>query len=129
VLNASQFMDAVFRLGKAVVKQKHRDRVSMYTNVMVFNKIKQLIAIYQSQSRRSELLGFWTLSIIQYSKKLEKTTFRKLYLFPSSDEGGRHLLCWVLQKEQTSISGQPMSKVKVTLRSVYVERRYPKTMQ
>jgi hypothetical protein len=27
--------------------------------------------------------------------KLEDTTFRKLDLFPSSGEGGRHLLCWV----------------------------------
>jgi hypothetical protein len=29
----------------------------------------------------SELLSFWTLSIAQYSKKLENTTFRKLGLF------------------------------------------------
>jgi hypothetical protein len=39
----------------------------------------------------SELLSFWTLSIVQYSKKLENTTYRKLGLFPSSGrwEGGR----------------------------------------
>jgi hypothetical protein len=35
--------------------------------------------------------------------------FRKLDLFPSSGEG-RHLLCWVSQKELTSITGQPMSE-------------------
>jgi hypothetical protein len=34
----------------------------------------------------SELLDFWTLSIVRYSKKLENTTFRKLDLFPSSGE-------------------------------------------
>jgi hypothetical protein len=35
----------------------------------------------------SELLGFWTLSIVLYSRNKEKTTFRKLGLFPSSGEG------------------------------------------
>jgi hypothetical protein len=38
----------------------------------------------------SGLLGFWTLSIVWYSKKKKttqkKTTFRKLDLFPSSGE-------------------------------------------
>jgi hypothetical protein len=42
----------------------------------------------------SELLGFWTLSIVQYSNKVENTVFRKLVLFLSSGEGGRYLL-WV----------------------------------
>jgi hypothetical protein len=36
----------------------------------------------------SELLGFWTFSIVRYSRKLENTTFRKLNLFPSSGEKG-----------------------------------------
>jgi hypothetical protein len=35
----------------------------------------------------SEILGFWTLSVIWYSKKLENTTFRKLDLFLSSGDG------------------------------------------
>jgi hypothetical protein len=35
-----------------------------------------------------ELLGFWTLSINRFSKKLENTPFQKLDLFPSSGEGG-----------------------------------------
>jgi hypothetical protein len=35
------------------------------------------------------LLSFWTLSVVQYSKKLENTTFRKLDLFPSSGRGAR----------------------------------------
>jgi hypothetical protein len=39
----------------------------------------------------SELLGFWSLSIARYSRNW-KTTFRTLDLFPSSGEGGRHLL-------------------------------------
>jgi hypothetical protein len=37
----------------------------------------------------SELLRFWTLSIFQYSKKLNNTTFRKLDLIPSSGQGGK----------------------------------------
>jgi hypothetical protein len=36
----------------------------------------------------SELLSFWTLFIVQYSKKLENTAFRKLDVFPSSGRGG-----------------------------------------
>jgi hypothetical protein len=35
-----------------------------------------------------DLLGFWTLSIVQQSNKLSNTAIRKLDLFPSSDEGG-----------------------------------------
>jgi hypothetical protein len=38
--------------------------------------------------QHSELLRFWTFSIVQYSKKLENT-FRKLDLFPSSGQGER----------------------------------------
>jgi hypothetical protein len=34
----------------------------------------------------SGLLGFWTLSIVRYSKKAKKTTFRKLDVLPSSGE-------------------------------------------
>jgi hypothetical protein len=46
--------------------------------------------------QHSELLSFWTLSIVQYYKKLENATFRKLDLFPSSGQGGgEHLVSWV----------------------------------
>jgi hypothetical protein len=46
--------------------------------------------------QHSELLSFWTFSIVQYSKKLENTTFRRLDLFPSSgQEGKEHLHSWV----------------------------------
>jgi hypothetical protein len=37
----------------------------------------------------TELLGFWTLSIVRYSRKIGDTTFRKLDLFPSSGKGGK----------------------------------------
>jgi hypothetical protein len=49
--------------------------------------------------------GFSDFVYCPDSKELEdkKTTFRKLDLFPSSGEG-RHLLCWLPQKELTSIS-------------------------
>jgi hypothetical protein len=36
---------------------------------------------------RSELMGFWALSIVWYSKEVENTTFLKLDMFPSSDWG------------------------------------------
>jgi hypothetical protein len=35
-----------------------------------------------------ELLSFWTLSIVQYSKQFENTSFQKLDLFRSSGQGG-----------------------------------------
>jgi hypothetical protein len=38
----------------------------------------------ETKTQIRESLGFWTLSIIQNSKRLENTTFRKLNLFPSS---------------------------------------------
>jgi hypothetical protein len=58
----------------------------------------------------TELLGFRTLSIVRILNNYKKnTTFRKLDLHPSSDEG-RYLLCWVPYKELTSITGQPMSE-------------------
>jgi hypothetical protein len=34
-----------------------------------------------------DLKGFWTLSIVRYSKRLEKTMFRKLDPFPVSGDG------------------------------------------
>jgi hypothetical protein len=33
-------------------------------------------------------MGFWTVSIVRDSKRLETTMFRKLDLFPSSSVGG-----------------------------------------
>jgi hypothetical protein len=35
----------------------------------------------------SELIGFWTLPIVRYSKTLENTMFRKQVLFLLSGEG------------------------------------------
>jgi hypothetical protein len=36
-----------------------------------------------------EVQGFWTMTIVGYSKKIENTAFRKLDVFPSSGEGER----------------------------------------
>jgi hypothetical protein len=48
--------------------------------------------ILLNQNEWSELLGFWILPIVRYSKKKKKknknTMFRKLSLFPSSGEEG-----------------------------------------
>jgi hypothetical protein len=53
--------------------------------------VKILPMVYTTQnywvSERCPLSGI--LNTIKHK------TFRKLYLFPSSDEGGRYLLCWV----------------------------------
>jgi hypothetical protein len=40
------------------------------------------------ETLHSDLLDFWTLSFIWYSKKLENTMFQKLNLFLTSGEGG-----------------------------------------
>jgi hypothetical protein len=48
----------------------------------------------------SELIGFWTLSIVQYSKKLENKTFRKPDLFPSSGQ------YWTMDKVQKPINSE-----------------------
>jgi hypothetical protein len=45
-----------------------------------------------------ELLGSWTLSIVWYSKKLENTTFRKLYVFCPWVEGGVPTLLGPLER-------------------------------
>jgi hypothetical protein len=37
----------------------------------------------------SELLDFWTLSIVRYSRNWKHTTLRKLNVFPSSGVGGK----------------------------------------
>jgi hypothetical protein len=45
-----------------------------------------MIFMFSKTKLSSELLGFWTSSIVQYSKKLENRMFWKLDLFPPSDE-------------------------------------------
>jgi hypothetical protein len=68
-----------------------------HTNNFVIIKQVHFILIKWNFYDHSELIGFWTLSIVWYSKKLENTTFRKLDLFPSSGqgEGGWFLVSWV----------------------------------
>jgi hypothetical protein len=56
--------------------------------------------------KHSESLGLWTLSIVRNSK-LENTTFRKLDLFPSSDEGRETYSVGSLRKSHTSNTGEP----------------------
>jgi hypothetical protein len=57
--------------------------------------------------QHSELRGFWTPSI--HNKK----TFRKQDCPQGRGGGRRQLLCWVAQRELTSITGQPMSTSKL----------------
>jgi hypothetical protein len=42
----------------------------------------------RKEDDKKKLLGFWTLSNVQYSEKLGNTMFRKLNMFPSSGEKG-----------------------------------------
>jgi hypothetical protein len=77
--------------------------------------------------QNSELLGFWTLSIVRYSKELEKTAFGKLDLFPSSGGGERPTLLGPLERANlkywtthvsittaTKISGTRLCRKEVT---------------
>jgi hypothetical protein len=42
----------------------------------------------------SELLGFWTLSIVQYSRNYKTERFRNWICFHPQVKGGRNLLSW-----------------------------------
>jgi hypothetical protein len=55
--------------------------------------------------KHSELPSFWTLSIVQYSKKFKNTTFRKLDLFPSPGQGGKTPCQLGPLEKLTSITG------------------------
>jgi hypothetical protein len=83
---------------------------SLWSVWLVF-KCYQIFALKNAVHHRGkrtitlELLGFQILSIVQIPNNYKKNmTFSKLDVFPSSGEG-RHLLCWVPQKELTSITG------------------------
>jgi hypothetical protein len=56
----------------------------------IVNNIRVCYDIIVMDLKRNilELVGFFTLPITQYSKKLENTTFRKLDVFPFSREVG-----------------------------------------
>jgi hypothetical protein len=55
----------------------------------------------------ARFLGFARRPILKTS--LKNTTFRKLDLFPYSDEREGHLHCWVRWKKLTSITGRLVS--------------------
>jgi hypothetical protein len=59
-------------------------------NISLENTLDILDRIWEFKASnfQLELLGFWTSSIVQYSKKSDNTTFWKLDLFPSSGEQG-----------------------------------------
>jgi hypothetical protein len=46
-------------------------------NVLLTESQWRNVSQLEAVLAHSELIGFWTLSIVQYSKKLENTTFRK----------------------------------------------------
>jgi hypothetical protein len=57
-----------------------------------------------AKHKNSKSLGLWTSSIIQNSNQLEKTTFRKLDLFPSSGEGTETPLLGLLERNPVFLS-------------------------
>jgi hypothetical protein len=72
--------------------QYQSDLSQWIENINIFNNylcLRRLAIVFSKLLLHSELLSFWTLSIVQYSKKLENTTFQKLDLFPSSGRVGR----------------------------------------
>jgi hypothetical protein len=56
--------------------------------------LKELCVNIGITKREISLLVFWPVSIVRYSRNQE-TALRKLELFPSSGEEGRHLQSWV----------------------------------
>jgi hypothetical protein len=53
----------------------------------------------------SELLGFWTLSIVRNSKYQKSQRFGNWIWFRPQMKGGTCLLCWVPKRDLTSITG------------------------
>jgi hypothetical protein len=65
---------------------------------------------YWNHKEYSELLGSWILSILQYSKKHQRTwRFRNWICFHPQVGERRYLLCWVCLKELASITVQGIS--------------------
>jgi hypothetical protein len=83
-------------------KARWEERNICLLNCKAMFSIRGFLGVMQTFLR---IIGFLTLSIVRYSKKSENTTFQKLDLFPSSYEWRRHLVCWVPQREPTSITG------------------------
>jgi hypothetical protein len=87
---------------------------SKSTTLLNLVNSKVLTMVYNTQT---ELLGFWTLFIIQYSKKLENTMFQKLDLFLSSGERETPTLLGPL--ERANINHWTVNKVQKPSNSEY----------
>jgi hypothetical protein len=75
---------------KINVKYKYDFRSSQLNITRNLHEVRIEIRFYNVQTmvyNTQNYWGFWTLSIFRYSEKIENTKFRKLNLFPSSDEG------------------------------------------
>jgi hypothetical protein len=58
----------------------------------------------------SKLLDCFNFSIVRYSRNYKTLRFGNWNCFHRQMWGRRHLLCWVPQKELTSITGPQQSK-------------------
>jgi hypothetical protein len=61
--------------------------IRRFTDLWQMNLRKEVCIYMVNTDCTSELLGFWTLSIVRYSKNY-KTMFRKLDVFPPSGDRG-----------------------------------------
>jgi hypothetical protein len=75
----------VWRASKTRNKQKQG--ASPLRTTRLSNPEGRSVHIHVCENLNLELLGFWTFSIVWYSRNQKDTTFRKLDLFPSSGMG------------------------------------------
>lgn len=75
----------------------NKDSLTSLMEPFCYYKIQlPTVCFIQISTNYSGLLDFWTLSIIQYSKKtLKNTTFQKTDLSVLRWGSGRHPFCWV----------------------------------
>jgi hypothetical protein len=80
----------------------------------LFTRCKTILKGSDDGIKYSELLDFLTLPIIWNSKKQKTQCFRNCISFCPKVSGGRHLICWIPNKDSghawlKSLPGHPVS--------------------
>jgi hypothetical protein len=103
--------------------------ISYYTNIYIYIACNG--AFWQSYKYvnfqyTSGLLGFWTLSIVLYSKQRKRQSFWNTDLFPSSDEGvGDTYSLWSVKKDLTLVTGRWTKSKNLVISCVIHYRQNP----